>query len=408
MAALNSSNLPVGELVNPNSIVMLGNEYSIAANDGKIYNSSNFGASWAKINDFIPPTLLSINKVNSNVLLVGGIGYYIGISTDGGNSWAEYVTPTSNDISLPNEYVRDLHFTDKNHGLIVSGDGRAFTYDSSRTPMWKACVLEVGGSLSTMNTGVGLYHIDMLNDNIGLITGKSNIYYTESGIEGPWKKVVNSSTTNYGFIGQMVDPDYGFVGGLSGKISVIERDPITNRLGITLKSTRVLNNNHVRAIHFVDRKRGYAVGSLDDLFVTRDGGDSWEPKGSILNGSPHIFVLGFFSSGKGYVGGYNGEFGFITDFSDYFSDRFYYDKLGRLVASQNAKQYNADEKTYSYTLYDELGRISEVGELLAATNQIESNYRKGLLEPVLFDAWISTASKNQISRTYYDLSLIHI
>lgn len=42
--------------------------------------------------------------------------------------------------------------------------------------------------------------------------------------------------------------------------------------------------------------------------------------------------------------------------------RFAYDELGRIIASQNAKQLA--ENTFSYTTYDELGRIIEAGEML--------------------------------------------
>lgn len=42
--------------------------------------------------------------------------------------------------------------------------------------------------------------------------------------------------------------------------------------------------------------------------------------------------------------------------------RFAYDPLGRIVASQNAQQL--DRNTFSYTVYDELGRIKEAGELV--------------------------------------------
>jgi RHS repeat-associated protein len=41
---------------------------------------------------------------------------------------------------------------------------------------------------------------------------------------------------------------------------------------------------------------------------------------------------------------------------------FYYDRLGRIAASQNAKQLNGNN--YSYTYYDNLGRTVESGELL--------------------------------------------
>ncbi|QXP58414.1 3-coathanger stack domain-containing protein [Olleya sp. HaHaR_3_96] len=42
--------------------------------------------------------------------------------------------------------------------------------------------------------------------------------------------------------------------------------------------------------------------------------------------------------------------------------RFAYDKLGRIIASQNAKQLV--NNTFSYTVYDGLGRITEAGELI--------------------------------------------
>lgn len=45
--------------------------------------------------------------------------------------------------------------------------------------------------------------------------------------------------------------------------------------------------------------------------------------------------------------------------------RFAYDRLGRLVMSQNAKQAALSPERFSYTKYDELGRVSEVGELIS-------------------------------------------
>jgi hypothetical protein len=41
----------------------------------------------------------------------------------------------------------------------------------------------------------------------------------------------------------------------------------------------------------------------------------------------------------------------------------WYDRLGRLALSQNAKQL-AEGNNYSYTLYDSLSRITEVGQIV--------------------------------------------
>lgn len=77
---------------------------------------------------------------------------------------------------------------------------------------------------------------------------------------------------------------------------------------------------------------------------------------------------------------------------------YFYDRLGRLVLSKNAKQ-NASNK-YSYTKYDYLGRIAEVGELqsVATMDASVSN------SPALLASWMNNAaaSRTDITFTAYD------
>ena len=79
---------------------------------------------------------------------------------------------------------------------------------------------------------------------------------------------------------------------------------------------------------------------------------------------------------------------------------FWYDRLGRLAISQNAKQ--AANNAYSYTLYDPLGRTTEVGEITSAAAMSDNISRNdGNLSGWLNDA---ATTKTQITRTTYDLS----
>ncbi|MCP9751013.1 DUF6443 domain-containing protein [Ferruginibacter sp. HRS2-29] len=83
------------------------------------------------------------------------------------------------------------------------------------------------------------------------------------------------------------------------------------------------------------------------------------------------------------------------------TSKFWYDKLGRLSVSQNAKQ--ASLNNYSYTLYDLLGRITEVGERPNSTamTQVISQNASGLA------SWIADNSagvKQQVTLTVYDLA----
>lgn len=79
---------------------------------------------------------------------------------------------------------------------------------------------------------------------------------------------------------------------------------------------------------------------------------------------------------------------------------FWYDRLGRLALSQHARQLESD--AFSYTLYDGLGRITEVGELTSGTPPTDLITR----DMESFDSWLTAAAstKTQITKTVYDLA----
>jgi YD repeat-containing protein len=87
--------------------------------------------------------------------------------------------------------------------------------------------------------------------------------------------------------------------------------------------------------------------------------------------------------------------------------QFWYDRLGRLALSQNARQKAASGteagRQYSYTLYDDIGRITEVGQMgnAGSTPMTDSISR---VEGNLTN-WLtgSVANKEQITATVYDL-----
>ena len=96
------------------------------------------------------------------------------------------------------------------------------------------------------------------------------------------------------------------------------------------------------------------------------------------------------------------------------SSHFFYDALGRLVASQNADQLERGntlgKHIYSYTEFDELGRMIEVGEI-EHTVQLTETIARDTVEYILRYAgtnqlfsWLSntSASKTQKVNTYYD------
>jgi len=77
------------------------------------------------------------------------------------------------------------------------------------------------------------------------------------------------------------------------------------------------------------------------------------------------------------------------------TSEFLYDELGRLVASQNAKQAAASPTyQYSYTLYDALGRTNEVGQIGSSVPM--------QTDAVNFPVIIAAGTRSEVTKTFYD------
>jgi len=88
--------------------------------------------------------------------------------------------------------------------------------------------------------------------------------------------------------------------------------------------------------------------------------------------------------------------------------RFWYDEIGRIAFSQNAIQF---PNKYSYTFYDEFGRIREVGEIQIDNNDFLTNNTSSFITniPDIFmsinnNGYDVHHSKSQITVTNYDFN----
>jgi hypothetical protein len=108
----------------------------------------------------------------------------------------------------------------------------------------------------------------------------------------------------------------------------------------------------------------------------------------------------------------------ITDEAGQYSSLFYYDKLGRLVVSQNAKQAAYSPPRWSYTRFDFLGRIIEVGEKEENTLSSEPKFASifvnqsgavssnlSQINDIALNNWLANSGiKYEVTKTYYDQS----
>ncbi len=75
----------------------------------------------------------------------------------------------------------------------------------------------------------------------------------------------------------------------------------------------------------------------------------------------------------------------------------WYDVLGRIAVSQSAEQRS--RSVYSYTLYDALSRIIEVGEIGGVDYEMVQD---SAYIPSTLSSWISSGTRSQITKTFFD------
>jgi hypothetical protein len=200
---------------------------------------------------------------------------------------------------------------------------------------------------------------------------------------------------------------------------------------------------HIRDLWFHDQVNGFALmeGAGGTALYRTEQGTGAMDHGSHFDWQavPHLhgdqatttveanvepLCLAFSDRTHGFVGGaYNGTpTGFartLTDEGGLYSQRFWYDALGRLVLSQNSKQFNMATQRFSYSLYDELGRVYEAGELeddgsapdrfqdLPSTD-VNGALLPNVLDPEVLKDWVLNRPRYEVTRTQYDVPLFDL
>ncbi|HEX7414051.1 MAG TPA: hypothetical protein VF411_08390 [Bacteroidia bacterium] len=209
-------------------------------------------------------------------------------------------------------------------------------------------------------------------------------------------------------------------------------------------STSFLSNNF-NDVFFHDDQNGYVVGdkgvvlrwqsfsniqSLTSTTVTSASNfiaKATKDKFGVSDSTKiNISCVDFSSRYYGLLGGAypdsinNADYArYLHDESSNFSTSFWYDQLGRMVISQNSKQFATIPKQFSYTLYDALGRIIEVGQKNDNTDTANYNFNElfcisqnnytlfnGMTNRQViyqkFEDWATAERRTQVTQTFYD------
>lgn len=342
---------------------------TFTANDRFIVGEQNYigRASAALATTVTVPGTAATNSLNDISIISGGDGFIVGgdaannavayETTNGGNSWSPLSISTNLTVSDPNAV-----------GLVKNN--------------------------KTLNA---LHHFT--NNSTFIAVGKDNT-------------VINYNSAN---------------GAAPTEITVLD---------ISLGTAATVNFNDV---DFYDNQLGYIVGDDGQLFrsdiVTWNNGIdleidniTWEGlsiSDNILTQTndikKDIYTISVASRFSAFLGGdYDATAALQTyarlmrDESNEISSKFFYDRLGRLVISQNSKQFGCSPKKYSYTIYDILGRIVQVGEKAENTanmtfadifgTNIGASYNPNVIDDAKLIAWLNetTGARTQVTQTYYD------
>ena len=278
-----------------------------------------------------------------------------------------------------------------------------------------------GGQMQTFSpisspTANDLHCIHVFRDNSFIVAGASGtIYYDNLALSG-WincSPSTNAHYTNFTF------NDIYFRDDING---YVVGDSATNLGGVIMKCQVLGGAGQIQSLS----PTTYSGASNPLGFVEEPVEDGSTAKNIVSNTNQVNYnTIAFTGPYDGFVGGsysttppsntQNYPYArLLNDRGGEFSRLIWYDRVGRLTVGQDSKQHNYARQAYSYTLYDQVGHVLEVGQ---KTDNIDTAngfnkifgdtlfglYNTSIISPTKFLAWIkdSTGPRTEVSHTYY-------
>lgn len=411
-----------------------------SGNNGGIYRTSNTGATW----DFISSaSVADLNVVwkssiisGSEILLTGNEGQMASYNhTTGVWTRKNKYTHILNDVYL-NKYGEGMAVGNDGVSLKTTNRGYTWYYNGQLAKTGSTYVnlnkvfVETGGQASvvgasafakTMNTNttsatditlpgisgsVNLMGLTLNDKGTFLIAGGNVVYSKLSG--APAWSLVHTGGGGEVFNDIESEGDYAL---LVGNSKLVKRCTTINTptpVFITVTVPGTVPASDFKDVEMYDMSRAYIAGTAGVVLKTVDWGAGWIQKFSDVNSTNTSTNLNAIAINKrdhlvfAGASNYGRE---VTDQADFTTSQFWYDRLGRMILSQNTKQFNKATKAYSYTLFDALGRMTQVGEK-ANNGLVETTYSGKQIDDALFTTWLNSGANNtrtEVTFTYYDV-----
>ncbi len=387
--------------------------YTAGGDQGKLWykeTAASTGYTAATIN--VEPLAGLAYASSTNILAVGKQGTIL-TSTDAGTSWKMVYSGTEADLSAVSAAGNTAVAIGAGNTVLYSSNGGA-TWSPSTTAITAPTAVKVSGSAVLITAGTKIYR----------------------SINGGQSFTVETPTAAATLRSVWLDNQgYGYVVGDAGAAYRITpaNTTTTNTFTYTAVATDANTGDdkgsgipvqNLASVQFSDRLTGYITGTNGLLLKTVDGGYHWKSESAGATGATSGTPILALSSDaqNGTLVGSDGSVQSLNDQAEQFNSRFWYDELGRLILSQNAKQFtitayespatvalaaavpnngSGTMRAYSYTLYDAIGRITEVGEILSANAPQAAKNESQILFST-HTAFVANSYKHQTTKTFYD------
>ncbi len=421
--------------------------YTLVGQNQTVIQSTTSGASFTTlvVSGASTATINGVSDVSANMALTGSSGYVNRYNT---SSWYTcYKMPYSlTAIHINKSNGLGMAVGAKSSTLYTSNRGYTWTlnkpykqssssttlydftgasvYDASKIYTSATCAVSftpfkfdnLQATAKTDFTGLGsnqIWNDVQVGDNgIGYICGNS-INYAKFNAKSvtPVAATLGSSsgisTTNFNSVS--INYDQAFLVGTNKTFVRVDditiTTPTTTNLSSSLPASVSSSANLLRYVAY-DRTNGLVMGANGALIRVWDnsGNIAFDDKSTQNNTTTavtyNLQAVDYNTRNHAVFAGASGHIKNLET-EKQFTSLFWYDKLGRMVVSQNTKQYNKITMAYSYTQYDALGRITEVGEI-AQSNSINKQYADRQLDDGLFATWVSGGARTEVTQTYYD------
>lgn len=375
---------------------LLGNEVLFTGTEGHILGYNHLSSSWVLKSKYTH----ILNDVHFNAngegMAVGNTGVTLK-ATNKGYTWYYNGQIAKTGVTFSN-----LNKVFVDNAGVASVVGTAAFAKTMNTNSSNAVDITLPGVIATAN----LKAVTQSDAGTWLIAGGYQVFRKLKGASA--YAAIHTGATTEVFNDIESDGNYAY---LVGNSKLVKRSININDVSPSFSTIAISGTvpaSDFAEIEMYDRSKAYIAGSAGVVLKTVDWGASWIQKFSNTGSTNTSSALNALAINKrdhlvfAGAANYSRE---VIDQADFASSVFYYDRLGRNVVSQNTKQYNKATKAYSYTLYDALGRLTEVGEK-ANNTSIETTYIAKQIDDAQLNSWINAganSTRTEVTSTYYDV-----